>query len=127
MRDRSRQLVLSLILGVGSIATAIIAPAATLAATTDAAGTSAIRAAAPNRIFLDTLDTYALLHPQTRENPHSIRMVYAILIFPEFGEPCGACDGRIPSDGSKAEMPVRPRAGRPDARPGHRAPASGRC
>ena len=36
MRDHSRQLVLSLVLGFGSIATAIVAPAATLAASTGA-------------------------------------------------------------------------------------------
>ncbi len=37
MRDRSRQLALSLVLGFGSIATAIIAPNATLAASTEGA------------------------------------------------------------------------------------------
>ena len=36
MRDHSRQLVLSLVLGIGSIATAIVAPTATLAASTGA-------------------------------------------------------------------------------------------
>ena len=39
MRDRSRQLALSLVLGFGSIATAIIAPTATLAASTGATTT----------------------------------------------------------------------------------------